>query len=51
MEKDIDIRYNVIPEPKKMPAMPPPPPMPMPPVPPKPPGEFLRDNGILHMDK
>ena len=27
------------------------PPMPMPPTPPKQPGEFLRENGVLHMDK
>ena len=44
-------RENVIPEPKKQPEMPPPPPMPSPPQPPKPPGEFLRENGVLHMDK
>jgi len=51
MEKTNDVRYNVIPKPKETPEAPPPPPMPMPPVPPKPPGEFLRDNGVLHMDK
>ena len=27
------------------------PPMPTPPIPPKQPGEFLRENGVLHMDK
>ena len=42
---------NVIPLPKEKPSSPPPPPMPMPPAPPKPPGEFLRENGVLHMDK
>ena len=44
-------RENVIPEPKKQPEMPPPPPMTSPPQPQKPPGEFLRENGVLHMDK
>ena len=52
MKKEIENEINnVIPEPKEMPEAPPLPPMPMPPIPPKPPGEFLRDNGILHMDK
>ena len=42
---------SVIPTPKELPPAPPPPPMPQPPVPPKQPGEYLRDNGILFMDR
>ena len=46
-----EMKTNVIPEPKVLPEQPPMPPMPMPPTPPKQPGEFLRENGVLHMDK
>jgi ATP-dependent Clp protease protease subunit len=42
---------GVIPEPKELPTPPPAPPMPTPPIPPKQPGDYLRENGILHMDK
>ena len=42
---------SVLPEPKELPTPPPPPPMPTPPVPPKQPGDYLRENGVLHMDK
>ena len=51
MKREEKIRTNVIPEPKETPPAPPMPPMPTPPIPPKQPGEFLRDNGVLHMDK
>ena len=49
--KNKEIKINVIPEPKEAPTPPPMPPMPQPPTPPKQPGEFLRENGVLHMDK
>ena len=42
---------GVIPEPKELPTPPPPPPMPTPPVPPKQPGDYLRENGVLHMEE
>ena len=42
---------NVIPEPKETPTPPPAPPMPQPPQPPKQPGDYLRENGVLFMDK
>ena len=42
---------SVIPTPRETPAPPPPPPPQMMPTPPKQPGEYLRDNGILFMDK
>ena len=42
---------KVIPLPKEEPAMPPMPPMPAPPSAPRQPGEYLRDNGVLFMDK
>ena len=45
------LKSTIIPEPKEQPAPPPPPPMPTPPVPPKQAGEFLRENGVLFMDK
>lgn len=50
MKKNTPIS-GVIPTPKEQPAPPPPPPMPTPPVPPKQPGDYLRENGILFMDK
>ena len=49
--KNKQIKINVIPEPKEAPTPPPMPPMPQPPTPTKQPGEFLRENGVLHMDK
>ena len=51
MKREEKIRTNVIPEPKETPPAPPMQPMPTPPIPPKQPGEFLRDKGVLHMDK
>jgi len=42
---------SVIPTPRETPTPPPPPPQMMPPSPPKQPGEYLRDNGVLFMDK
>ncbi len=42
---------TVIPVPRQVPDAPPMPPMPAPPAPPKMPGEYLRDNGVLFMDK
>ncbi len=42
---------NVIPAPREEPAPPPPIPMPSPPSPPKMPGDFLRESGVLFMDK
>ena len=45
------LKSTIIPEPKEQPAPPPPPPMPTPPAPPKQPGDFLRENGVLFMDK
>ena len=41
---------SVIPAPKESPAPPPPPPQ-TPPGPPKQPGDYLRENGVLFMDK
>lgn len=54
MKKKEETKKNppsVIPEPKSIPEPPPPPPMPMPPAPPKMPGDFLRESGVLFMDK
>jgi len=44
-------KTSVLPEPREVPTPPPAPPMPTPPIPPKQPGDYLRENGVLHMDK
>lgn len=49
-EKEVTPKPSVIPTPKELP--PPPPPQPQtPPGPPKQPGDYLRENGVLFMDK
>lgn len=46
-----DFNMSILPTPREEQPAPTPPPMPVPPVPPKQPGDYLRESGVLFMDK